>query len=896
MDAKPAETSGKRYRYHFANVEFDEAKFELSRAGLVIPLEPKALDVLVYFLRNPDRVISTEEFLDRVWAVESVVPQVLTNQVRNLRVAIGDHEKVLIKTVFGVGYRFTASIELAEIGGAGYEIAPLDVGLPVPWRGNFSLTKELGQTEAVSTWLAEQTGGGEKRVYRFCRDDRGVGQLKAIASVAQRLREALGQRDDIVRIFEWDFEHVPNFLEYEHAGEDIQTWSASHRELKRMSLEERLSFFLQIAEPVAAGHAVAIPHNNLKPANILVERNPAGGWRVRLMDFRGGSGLTTRRPDMSDDETVEPDGEHDRQVVGGATRTVADDIYDLGLILYRTVMADFAARLTSDWQSKVMDEDLREDIADATNGDPGKGLRSVADLIVRLRSLPERRAEREEARKRTEHERRTAEAHRKLMALLPGGAAAIAFLLVGLAVSLYLYTRARASEELYRQQLSTTQALVAFLTDDMIGAADPTVTGKSNMTVAEAARTAAKRIDSAFKDQPPELRANLHLEMAKTYIGLTDYQAARPEAQRALDILQSLPGAAPGLSADAELTMADILAQLSNLNEALPHIDRAAQLLKSPLLAGSDLQVRLLYEQADREISALEFPDAVRHLEQAWRLAQTLPSVPILGRDEIEHTLADAYRLSGDYPKAKAAFTDLITRQKIHYGGTDERTLKNVLGLSVVYQYEQNYDSALQLLSVVIPQIEKNVGTDNDDWLDARTELAGIYFSAEKYDDAIAIWTDLAERAAAKNGEASLEFLAKEVNIATSLRLSHKPDQAEAILRKALALARTAFQPDAAEIQNLRYELAVAILDQHHTAEVADLLNGLDPAKINDAHTEPDWDGRLAFQAGRLALLMGDKPKALQLLTAAKKIIDEKNPGGLIADETIDRLIDQASH
>jgi hypothetical protein len=437
--------------------------------------------------------------------------------------------------------------------------------------------------------------------------------------------------------------------------------------------------------------------------------------------------------------------------------------------------------------------------------------------------------------------------------------------------------------------------LKAFLTDDLIAAADPTITGRANITVAEAASVAAKRIDIAFKDQPPGLRANLHLELAKTFIGLTDYNAALPEAQKALAALAEDRAADPEAIADAELTTVDILAQLGRLDDAKPHIVRAGQLLRDPRFARSAAEARLLFEQADLEISALQLPEAVHHMEEAWSLVQELSSVSTLFRDEIERTLGDCYRLSEDYKKAEAAFTDLIARQKIHYGPTDERTLRNIVGLAVVYQYEQRYDDALQLLSVALPGIEKNVGTESDDWLNAKSALAGIDFSNEKYDDAIAAWTEISKVVGAKTGDASIASLSIETNIGTSLRLEHKPDQAEPVFRRALAAARTVFQPDAPEVENLRYELAVSILDQDRTAEVADLLDGLDPAKIDEAHSEPDWDGRLDFQNGRLALLMDDKPKALQLLQAAKKIIDAKNPDGLITDEMMDRLIQQAS-
>lgn len=72
--------------------------------GEPITLGARAFDVLAFLSSNPERVITKEELLNRVWAGVLVEESNLTVQIAGLRKALG---KEAIKTVPGVGYKFT---------------------------------------------------------------------------------------------------------------------------------------------------------------------------------------------------------------------------------------------------------------------------------------------------------------------------------------------------------------------------------------------------------------------------------------------------------------------------------------------------------------------------------------------------------------------------------------------------------------------------------------------------------------------------------------------------------------------------------------------------------------------------------------------------------------------
>ncbi|MCG2625596.1 winged helix-turn-helix domain-containing protein [Bradyrhizobium sp. WYCCWR 13023] len=99
-------------RYAFANCELDTDRRELRRDGRVIPVTPQVFDLLDYFLRNEDRVLTKEDLIKEIWKGRSISDAALTTRLNIARKAIGDsgHEQRLIKTLPRKGFRFVAAV------------------------------------------------------------------------------------------------------------------------------------------------------------------------------------------------------------------------------------------------------------------------------------------------------------------------------------------------------------------------------------------------------------------------------------------------------------------------------------------------------------------------------------------------------------------------------------------------------------------------------------------------------------------------------------------------------------------------------------------------------------------------------------------------------------------
>jgi TolB-like protein len=106
-------------RYLFEDLVLDADKRELYRGADTLSLTPQAFDVLLYLIRNRERVVSKDDLISAIWGGRIVSDAALATRLNAARAAIGDdgNQQRLIKTLQKRGFRFVGSVQ--EIGTAG---------------------------------------------------------------------------------------------------------------------------------------------------------------------------------------------------------------------------------------------------------------------------------------------------------------------------------------------------------------------------------------------------------------------------------------------------------------------------------------------------------------------------------------------------------------------------------------------------------------------------------------------------------------------------------------------------------------------------------------------------------------------------------------------------------
>ena len=104
-------SNGFRHFYEFGDFRLDAGKRILWRRGEIVPLAPKAAEVLLALVEKRGDVLGRTELLDKVWKDTFVEEGNINYTISNLRRTLGKSDKNgFIQTVPRRGYRFTAKL------------------------------------------------------------------------------------------------------------------------------------------------------------------------------------------------------------------------------------------------------------------------------------------------------------------------------------------------------------------------------------------------------------------------------------------------------------------------------------------------------------------------------------------------------------------------------------------------------------------------------------------------------------------------------------------------------------------------------------------------------------------------------------------------------------------
>src|SRR5688572_11695172 len=108
--------------YEFGPFQLDPLRPRLTRAGEIVPLTPKALELLLALIQQGGKVVEKDDLMQRVWPDTFVEESNLSVHVFALRKALGEtiEGQSYIETVPRQGYRFTAKVR--DIGRSGGEL------------------------------------------------------------------------------------------------------------------------------------------------------------------------------------------------------------------------------------------------------------------------------------------------------------------------------------------------------------------------------------------------------------------------------------------------------------------------------------------------------------------------------------------------------------------------------------------------------------------------------------------------------------------------------------------------------------------------------------------------------------------------------------------------------
>ncbi|MCC6908722.1 MAG: tetratricopeptide repeat protein [Phycisphaerales bacterium] len=757
-------------------------------------------------------------------------------------------------------------------------------GLEVPTRGGWKLERRIGEGGFGEVWLGVHEKTRVHRAFKFCFDQDRLRSLKRELTLFRVLREVLGDRDDIARLYEVQLDEAPYFLEVEftEAG-DLNNWAKAQGGIDKVPIETRLDLVARTARAVAAAHSVGVLHKDIKPSNILIHQIKGGQPRPRLSDFGIGmladrTELEARQITISGFTGLLTENESSRtgtrlyappEMLVGKAFTVQGDIYALGVLLYQMVVGDLERPLAVGWERDVDDPLLREDIARCVEGDPDRRFRTAAELAERLETLPQRRRERAQELQRLEQAAR----RQRLVRLSVAALVVLAVLLAILGVG---FLRERDLRRTAQNEAAKSQRVVAYL-QDMFKSARINELGR-NARIVQVLDPAVAALDAELgRDADVAATMQFALGSLYRYTGLHD--EAEKLLTRAFEESSRINGP------DARLT----LQAMNGLG--LIRLDQHD-------LDGADAPLTQSFERHKREYGAtdqytLEFANALaqlRTLQRRFDEAFALFKETIAAHEEIEGgfgsetvivtaNYAAALAASGAVAQAEAELRQAYERAAAQWGGKSIITLSAANNLGAWLVAQRQPEQAAALLGPLLETVREVLGPYQADTVMFSATLARAMVDLREFEQAEALLGRVLDDAQNHLGGDYPAVQDARFTYADLLNQSGRPEEAEEEFKRLLADRIAVYGADDARTLRVKGELAFILDDAGKDEEALAMYS--DVAAATKASLGED-DPETIFAGNNLAAFFRSRqryaeaePIYAQVVLAADRVLPE---------------------
>ena len=525
----------------------------------------------------------------------------------------------------------------------------------------------------------------------------------------------------------------PYFVMEFVAGEPITAFCDRHH----YTTNQRLELFTQACEAVQHAHQKAIIHRDLKPSNILVslvDDRP----HVKVIDFGVAKALTERLTDRTLHTTTgqlvgTPEYMSPEQAEASLDVDTRTDVYSLGVILYELLCGALPFEPASlrgagygEIQRILRDVEPPRPSAKLTSlGAVGAQVAQrrqahVQQLAGQLRRelewIPLKAMNKDRTRRYATADQladdvRNYLANRPLLAgpevlsyrarkfvrrnkgAVGAVGAVVVALAIGAVVSSALAIRLKRTADAVRAEQQTTQAVLQYLLDDVLGGANPEVSRSAELTVKQALDNAAGNVAGKFAAQPL-VEAVVRHTFADTYLALGLPDAALPHAQAAAALRRRALGDDNPETIAAQSDLGLVYHTMGNLDEA--------ESIYRDVLARSR---RALGDEHRHTLTAIS-------------------------------NLAMLYGQTGKPAEAEPLLREALAIRRRTLGDDHPDTLILMSNLAGLLQWQKKLPEAEQLFRQVLASRRRTLGDDSPETLLSITNLGGIIQEQGKPADA----------------------------------------------------------------------------------------------------------------------------------------------------------------
>jgi serine/threonine protein kinase/Tfp pilus assembly protein PilF len=665
-----------------------------------------------------------------------------------------------------------------------------------------------------------------------------------------------------------------------------------------LPIAKRLELFIQACEAIEHAHQKALVHRDLKPGNILVTLDD-GRPLVKVIDFGVAKATNQRLTEhtlftrhgqlIGTPEYMSPE----QAETGGLDVDTRSDVYSLGVVLYELLTGTLpfepktlrsaaynemqriiretdpprpSSRLSSlgvdvatdvarrrQTQVQALSRQLRQELEwmplKAMRKDRAQRYRSASDLAQDVRNYLAQRPLIAGPPTAAYQVRKFLRRHRATVVAVGVVLLALVLGTIGTAVGFVRAERQRREAVALSDSLAEVNQ---FLTQDVIGSADPAVQRGRELTVREALDNAARRIERKFTDRPL-VEANVRSSVAGAYESLGLADLALPHAQAALETRRTL------LGDDHPDTLRAVM-RLGQLELLLGHLSQAEQLCREAL----DRARRALGE--DNRLTLDAYSNLGGALQEQGRYADAEPMHRAAARGH-RRALGDAHpetltsinnlayllHLQGRLDEADPLYREALAGRRKALGDDHPLTITSVGNLGVLLMAKGTPSEAEPLYREALETRRRVLGDDHRDTILALNNMAYLLLEQKRNQDAEEAFREALERRRRVLGDDNPQTLVSIHNLAGVLRENGLLEESEKLAREAVARRDRVLGADHPDAMASRHMLVTVLI------------------------ARADWAAA--------------EPLARQTLEAFERVMGERHPGTISSARNLAKIL-----
>ena len=563
---------------------------------------------------------------------------------------------------------------------------------------------------------------------------------------------------------------------------------AQYVQRQQLSMPKRLMLFADVCDAVQYGHQMGVVHRDLKPGNLLVDRD----GRVRVIDFGVAkvTGPDNERLTVSQErggiigtlEYMSPE-----QCSGDDNVGTASDVYSLGVVLYELVTDtrpyDFSSTsllaAVQRVQLKVPDrpserkpgvsKELNAVVMKAMDKEPARRYASAAELAADLHRFLDDRPVSARPPSSLYHLRLFAKRNKALVAALVAVAIALLAGIAGTARMAQVANRARdeaiANERITEQVADFQERRMRRINAQAMGLQIQ----RELMTAVEAALKADPSVDDAAVDEQIHELRHLLERANLTTVALNTLND---------NILQKTLTSVNDQFADQPLVRARLLQSIARTYFELGLLQDAREPLEEVIRLRAE---HLGEDDQETLMSRLALADLLSKLgrrEEALEMTQAIVDrrLAVLGPDD-ELTLNARSHLGGilnrlgRWDEAEEIWTDTWQRRRRLFGPDDPSTLMSLNNVGVIHATLGQYDEAEEAWRELVRRRRELLGPNHPTYRSSLSNLGLLLLDRGKLREARAFLEESLESYREELGDDHPETLRAMHGVA-SLRMS----------------------------------------------------------------------------------------------------------------------------